>query len=165
MDIVRSSRLPIGSALPVDPRLRPEPESAAAPRPDLPPVSRGTATDAAAPRPPDLRDLGRIRAGLLLQDIPPVERPQQALKPWGVAILPDAQKAQERREQAEALQHEADAKQQEADRAADAAETAEAPPTVVAEDPRAVPQDPFATANPQAPDAPPPAQPPAPRPD
>ncbi len=72
---------------------------ASAPRPDAPPVTRAEAPAVIAPRPPDQARMGLVQAALLGSGDPAKDySPERALKPWGVTMLPDSERAQERRE-------------------------------------------------------------------
>ena len=119
--------------------------SAARPRRDVPPVTRTVAPAPIAPRPPDQSSIGLVQAGLMAGGSPAQDySPERALKPWGVAILPDAESAEARREAEAARLAEAEAT---AERTApdDGAALPEMPPAPVAADrepPAEVPADP-----------------------
>lgn len=88
-----------------------EPASAARPRPDLPPVTASERTDFVAPRPPDQSRFGLVRAGLMSPSTSIKEySPERALKPWGVAMLPDSARQEELREARAALEAKADSR-------------------------------------------------------
>ncbi len=78
-----------GPAAPAPQRTPPPDAPPSLPRRDLPPVGKAGGTDATAPRPPSLSQLGMVRAGLLAP-LGADTAPERALKPWGVAMLPDA---------------------------------------------------------------------------
>lgn len=105
MDVLKpasqSAAQPAGSTLALDRPGSAAPISAAAPRPDLPPVTRMDATAATAPRPPDQLGLGLVQAARLADHVPasvPDPLPEHTLKPWGIAILPDSDAIEARRE-------------------------------------------------------------------
>ncbi|WP_370163179.1 hypothetical protein [Limimaricola soesokkakensis] len=88
-----------------------ETASAARPRPDLPPVTAPERPDFVAPRPPDQSRFGLVRAGLMSPSTSIKEySPERALKPWGVAMLPDSARQEELREARAALEAKADSR-------------------------------------------------------
>ncbi len=94
MESYRPMQPALGPAAQPAQRTLPLDASPSMPRPDLPPVSPTPKTEPTAPRPPSLTQLGVVRERLL--EAPSGAAPQ-ALKPWGTAILPDAERAEERR--------------------------------------------------------------------
>ncbi|MGR3627102.1 MAG: hypothetical protein ACU0A0_12565 [Limimaricola sp.] len=89
----------LGPAAGTGPAAPPDALAASAPRPDVPPVDRASAPAVIAPRPPDQLRLGLVQASLLAAPAPASDHsPERVLKPWGVAILPDSARAEERRE-------------------------------------------------------------------
>ncbi|MCP1170048.1 hypothetical protein [Limimaricola litoreus] len=118
MDVLKPAAQPAALALAPDRAERAAPSSAAAPRADLPPVTRMGATSSTAPRPPDQLGLGLVQAARLADTAPASPSdpaPKGTLKPWGIAILPDSEAIAARREaEAEAETNAEAARQDEA---------------------------------------------------
>ncbi|GAD56132.1 hypothetical protein MBELCI_2184 [Limimaricola cinnabarinus LL-001] len=68
-------------------------------RSDPLPVTRPDAPAVIVPRPPDQVKMGLVQAALLGNDVSPkYYSPQGVLKPWGITIRPNSERAREHRE-------------------------------------------------------------------